>query len=169
MRKYFPIILLLLLFTISCDAVKKAETIVPTKIKGKGMYVLKLKNLSLSDKDYNRSLLNNPLPAYFFIKENGILIHKINLGQTRGLKAINKHVVVSYNPDNNYRVGIYEEGIITSSGGGHYDFKKGEWGLDKKKLYFGSYESWIELGIYWVPSMEYQPNKKWSLAEQMTH
>ena len=168
MRKYFPIIIIIILFTISCDAVKKAETILPTKIKGKGMYVLKLKNLSLSDWDYKRSLLNNPLPAYFFIKENGILIHKINLGQTRGLKAINKHVVVSYNPDNNYRVGIGEEGIIAQSSRRYYDFPKGEWGLDRKKLTLGK-DSWIEVGIYWVPSMEYQPNKKWDLTKQMLH
>ena len=55
MKKYLFIVLLVGAW--SCDAIKKAETIVPTKIKGKGMYVLKLKNLSLSDKDYNRSLL----------------------------------------------------------------------------------------------------------------
>ena len=31
MKKYFPIILSFVLFMVGCDAVKKAETIVPTK------------------------------------------------------------------------------------------------------------------------------------------
>ena len=37
MKKYLFIVLLVGAW--SCDAIKKAETIVPTKIKGKGMYV----------------------------------------------------------------------------------------------------------------------------------
>ena len=52
MKKYLFIVLLVGVW--SCDAIKKAETIVPTKIKGKGMYVLKLKNLSLYKKGWKR-------------------------------------------------------------------------------------------------------------------
>ena len=144
------------LFVLSCDSLKNLETKVPDRIKGKGMYAIRIKTISFSDKDFGRGLMGNPMPVDLYFIENGNIVWEYAIGQKRGLNSINKSKIIAYNPNAKYRVGLREEGLISPEVGYSIEYPKGTWPFDKGKMEFGrTKSSWIYLDSFWIPSMPY--------------
>ena len=161
-REPIYIILLFISFITSCDIVKNIETKLPEKYKGKGMYVLEVKSAFIDENDFGETLFGNPLPIAFSLTEDEVLIWKCFIGQKRGEVKLNQKEILSYNPESIYRFSIAEEGIISAEKSYIAKYDRGEWAFDEGKIYLGdNHSSWLTLGSYWIPSMEYYKNAEY--------
>ena len=117
-------------------------------------------NDTLSENDFGRTLLGNPLPIILSIKENDNIIWQTSIGQKkRGDIKLKLKTILSYNPESIYEFSFSEEGIISKSSKYIKSYNRGEWAFDEGIVYLGNEsKSWFKLDSYWIPSMTYEKN-----------
>lgn len=127
---------------------------IQSKRDGKIEYALKIGNIFIDDKDFNRSAFGNPLNIGISVWEDGAIIDRINLGKVRGVQGINKKLPIELKINSVYKLYIGEtDGVLTSPKvyewvatwkGGKVNQRTKKWFFDNDKLRFGK-KSYIEM------------------------